>query len=551
MQQCSCRATAASANKQGAIEMIWHDLKRQGLRLGTAVATLSLLVGLQAGAAMPAQALTRTLGITGTPKVGQTLTPNPAGFSTTPTSFSWYTYAEASGGNGAWVSSAATYTPSSSDVGRYIAVYTATDGAILSDRVGPVVGLVKGTVTVSGTTRVGSVLTADTGTWTPTPDSFAYQWLRDGSNVNGATTATYSLTADDLNTMISVKVTASKTDYADESATSAEVGPVTVNQLTAGTPTIYGSAVVGDTLWVDPGSWDPTPDSFSLQWLRNGGVISGATNENYRLTTADLGAKVSVRVTGIKSGLDNVTVTSSQTAAVAATPAAKLNAFAASPAVISSGRCIAIPLTATYEVSTYAAWGVDTVTLTTTVTNKHGKKVGTATLTGSGPRFDAVSAGVSPTMRRELIGTATGTFQWCASNDLGTIHFAAPKGTWTGTYGKEAVSGAIVTTLTTSARVRAGIDLGVPKLSVKGTTRTLTAGFKAWVPTKKAWKPIRGEKVTVQKQVGSAWETVKTVKITVKGKVKVTWKASAPATYRLVYTGSATKTRAQTGTFVG
>ncbi|NGZ99923.1 hypothetical protein G5V59_05725 [Nocardioides sp. W3-2-3] len=46
------------------------------------------------------------------------------------------------------------------------------------------------TPTISGTTAVGSTLTAAPGTWT-TGTTFGYQWLRAGVAISGATAATY------------------------------------------------------------------------------------------------------------------------------------------------------------------------------------------------------------------------------------------------------------------------------------------------------------------------------------------------------------------------
>ena len=48
-------------------------------------------------------------------------------------------------------------------------------------------------------------------------------------------------------------------------------------------------------------TWKPTP-SFSYQWYRNGAKISGATKSTYKLTKSDKGKKITVKVTGKKSG---------------------------------------------------------------------------------------------------------------------------------------------------------------------------------------------------------------------------------------------------------
>ncbi len=443
-----------------------HELTRHGKRLGTAVAALSLLFGLQTIAAPPAQAVGATLTVSGGLKVGDTLGFSPSGFTTAPSSYAWYSYTAPSGGSGAWVGGNLTYTLTPGDVGHYILVFThtATDGDVLSERVGPVEAVV----------------------------------------------------------------------------------------ITPGTPVVSGTAMAGATLWVDQGTWDPVPDSYSYQWLRDGSEITGATTDMYRLVAADVGKKISVRVTGTKTGYEDVSATSAQTDTVVAAPAATLTAFSASDVVIGTGRCVAVPVSATYQVSTYEAWAVTNVTLTSKVTNKRGKKIGTVTLTGSGPDYTPTSAGtVSPKRRADLIGTATGTFLWCTGDYLGAIKFAAPKGTWAGTFDSGAVGGSITSTLIATGHVKAALRLATPKLTVKGTKRTLTATFKAWVPDVRGWRALVGTKVTVQKLVDGSWVKLKTIRLSASGKVKTSWKATESASYRLAYAGSSITTDGVTAVVTG
>ncbi|WP_426323971.1 hypothetical protein [Microbacterium sp. E-13] len=75
--------------------------------------------------------------------------------------------------------------------------------------------------TISGTAKVGSTLTANTGTWSPTPTTFAYQWLRNGTAISGATSATYKLVTADAGKSLTVKVTGSRNAYRTITKTSA------------------------------------------------------------------------------------------------------------------------------------------------------------------------------------------------------------------------------------------------------------------------------------------------------------------------------------------
>jgi len=62
---------------------------------------------------------------------------------------------------------------------------------------------------VSGTNTVGSLLTTTNGSWSGSlPITYTYQWLRNGSNISGATSSTYTLITADTSTLVSCKVTA-------------------------------------------------------------------------------------------------------------------------------------------------------------------------------------------------------------------------------------------------------------------------------------------------------------------------------------------------------
>jgi hypothetical protein len=168
---------------------------------------------------------------------------------------------------------------------------------------------------VTGTLAAGSVLTASNGTWNPTPDSYTYQWLRDGVAINAATGSTYTVTTGDQGHALSVAVTAIKEDFTSASATSAAVTiPVPLpGTLTTVTPTITGTVKVGDKVTAKPGAWkagSSSVTSFSYQWLRNGVAISKATASTYTVSAADFGEKISVRVTGSASGFTTATLVS-------------------------------------------------------------------------------------------------------------------------------------------------------------------------------------------------------------------------------------------------
>lgn len=63
---------------------------------------------------------------------------------------------------------------------------------------------------ITGSAKVGKTLTADPGKWEPADVELAYQWLRGGAPIEGATAKTYRVTTADVGTALSVQVTATQ-----------------------------------------------------------------------------------------------------------------------------------------------------------------------------------------------------------------------------------------------------------------------------------------------------------------------------------------------------
>ena len=64
------------------------------------------------------------------------------------------------------------------------------------------------------------------------------------------------------------------------------------------------------------GTWSEKGLKYSYQWKLNGKKIKGATKSTYKLAKADKGKKITVKVTGKKSGYTSVTKTSKSTSKV-------------------------------------------------------------------------------------------------------------------------------------------------------------------------------------------------------------------------------------------
>ena len=116
-----------------------------------------------------------------------------------------------------------------------------------------------GTPTISGTVQVGETLTADTSGIADEDGldnaAFTYQWLADDTEIAGATGSTYTLTDADEGKAIKVQVSFTDDAGNDETLTSAATDTVSAalapNIPATGTPTISGTAQVGETLTAD------------------------------------------------------------------------------------------------------------------------------------------------------------------------------------------------------------------------------------------------------------------------------------------------------------
>jgi subtilisin family serine protease len=82
--------------------------------------------------------------------------------------------------------------------------------------------------------------------------------------------------------------------------------------FTTTVPTISGEYRVGAPLTASVAPWSPVA-TFTYQWRRDGDMIAGATKSTYTPDDADLGAKLSVTVTGTATGQTPTSTTSVET----------------------------------------------------------------------------------------------------------------------------------------------------------------------------------------------------------------------------------------------
>lgn len=170
-----------------------------------------------------------------------------------------------------------------------------------------------GTVTIGGTPRVGSPMTAQPGTWTP-GTALSYRWTVSGAVVS--TARTYTPAASLRGRSLSVTVTGTKAGLTSASATSKAV-TVGAGVLSTAKPRIVGKAKVGKVLKVKAGTWTPGT-RLAYRWYVGSKAVKGAagTKPALRLTKKYAGKKISVRVTGTKAGYASAAAASKKTAKV-------------------------------------------------------------------------------------------------------------------------------------------------------------------------------------------------------------------------------------------
>ncbi len=169
-------------------------------------------------------------------------------------------------------------------------------------------GSMKTVASISGSRDIGKRLTVTPATFPYAPSSHLYQWLRDGAPITGATTSSYVLTRADGGHKVSVNVTARRSGCASFTY---RTSATTIHRaFSAPTTTISGTPRVGTVVYAKRGTWTPSPTTIRYQWYRDGKAISGSTLNRRTLTSGDAGHKITVKVTGSRSGYTTKTVVS-------------------------------------------------------------------------------------------------------------------------------------------------------------------------------------------------------------------------------------------------
>ena len=299
---------------------------------------------------------TGTPSISGTARVGQTLTADTSGIADedglSNASFSYQWKADSTDIAGATDS---TYTLADSDEGKAIVVTvsftddagnaeeltSAATAAVAAKPNSPATGA----PSITGTAQVGETLTAYTSGVADEDGlsgaAFTYQWQAANADIAGATNATYTLTDSEEGKAITVQVSFTDDAGHEETLGSAATAAVesdphapqeaqAANNAPTGAPTLTGTAQVGETLTAEASGIADADGldnvSFSYQWVADSTDIAGATGSTYTLADADEGRTVTVRVSFTDDAGYEEELTSAATGAVAGLPPPPLTA---------------------------------------------------------------------------------------------------------------------------------------------------------------------------------------------------------------------------------
>ncbi|MDR0416175.1 MAG: hypothetical protein LBH76_02440, partial [Propionibacteriaceae bacterium] len=203
------------------------------------------------------------------------------------------------------------YHPTAADVGREVTVqltaalagYT-TDTKVsnpmtISDDTGYYIA----EVTISETAAFGQSVGVSYTHNLPGSASFSFQWYLDDAPISGATGSSYIIASSDIGHTLKVEVTGQASGLPAVTSVSNSVvvapGEISITELRIEASPEAGPLRAG--VYVYAMFLVTTDATVSYEWLRDGAVIPGATEQTYLLTAADVGHAIAVRVSATLS----------------------------------------------------------------------------------------------------------------------------------------------------------------------------------------------------------------------------------------------------------
>lgn len=246
------------------------------------------------------------------------------------------------------------YRVTAADAGSALSVrMTATkSGYATSSVTSPAVAIPRITPTLTAAAATATTVTAAkvtvrvAGATTPTPTgtltaTVGTQKVSTPLDAAGGGSATLTLPVLKAGTYpVAVTFTPSAADAKGNNAATVTTS-VTVSTATftiRSAPVVTGTPAVGQTVTAGTPTWSVPQVVTSYQWLRDGATIGGATAASYKVTAADAGRTLSVRLTGKLAGYADATALSAPVKVAKVTPTltATLPASVASTAAAST-----------------------------------------------------------------------------------------------------------------------------------------------------------------------------------------------------------------------
>ena len=307
--------------------------------------------------------LTGIGAINGTPAVGSVLTAGALAPALIPVGTATYQWSSSATVGGVYTNivgaTAMTYTPTAAYAGKFLKVSaTGTvkySGTVTSAATGALTAPITAMGAITGTVKVGSVLTA--GALTPVGATATYQWQSAATSagvyadIAGETANTYTVVAGDATRFI--KVVATGSGFYTGTKTSAATVAVAKGPLTA-IAAITGTVQVGEVLTA--GALTPAGATATYKWkiaTAAAGAytyIAGATNNTYTPVAGDANKFIKVEATG--SGSYTGIILSAATTAVAQAPITAIGAITGTSqvcSVLTAGALTPAGATATYQ----------------------------------------------------------------------------------------------------------------------------------------------------------------------------------------------------------
>lgn len=175
--------------------------------------------------------------------------------------------------------------------------------------------------TIAGDVKAGSTLTAVPGAWSPSGTTVSYHWFANGYRLIWRNDSTMTIPPRLVGKPISVTVTGHKAGFADVTSSSGPTAPVAAGTFEMPEPaTVTGVARTGQTLTLHRAAIDPADANVSVQWLRAGKPVTGATSTTYRTSKGDLGSTLAAQLRVTRRGYRPLVTTTAHTRPVRAAP---------------------------------------------------------------------------------------------------------------------------------------------------------------------------------------------------------------------------------------